>query len=306
MVPMIRRSWGSTPTIAGVRIGLQSSSFTYSGIGIEGIIKTMTDLGLGEIGVMSEHVENYLGAPVLLPGDGRPAPWTRQGNASPAGGAARSGAAQGGGPGRGRDQAAREALRKWRLEADLTGFRNVAKQFSDAGLTFFCYGVTFDDTFTEEEIDKCMLMTRALGTRIIYASSPASAFPRFMPFAEKHDVIVTMHNHTNGPEEFEQALAVSKNVSVCLDVGHFFASGYDPIAYLKQHHGRITNIHLKDRKKDRGPEMLFGEGDTPLQDVLHLLKREKYGFPAYIEYAGPNGPRVDIERCLDYCKKALA
>jgi sugar phosphate isomerase/epimerase len=151
-----------------------------------------------------------------------------------------------------------------------------------------------------------MLMTKALGTRIITASSPASIFPRIAPFAEKHDVIVAMHNHTNGPEEFAQAMAASKNVWVNLDVGHFFASGYDPIAYLKEHHSRITNIHLKDRKKDQGREMPFGQGDTPLKEVLLLLKREKYDFPACIEYVGPDGPAVEIKRCLDYCKSALA
>ena len=31
------------------------------------------------IDVMSEHVENYLGAPVQLPGTGRPGPWARRG-----------------------------------------------------------------------------------------------------------------------------------------------------------------------------------------------------------------------------------
>src|SRR5665213_101497 len=62
-------------TFDGVRIGVQSASFSFSGIGIDGIIKTMTDVGLAETDVMSEHVENYLGGPVLLPGAGRQGPW---------------------------------------------------------------------------------------------------------------------------------------------------------------------------------------------------------------------------------------
>jgi sugar phosphate isomerase/epimerase len=274
---------------------------------LDKIVETMKNLGFAEIDVMSEHVENYLGAPVALPGTGREGPWARRGAApaAPPQGANAAGAAAGGAR-RGGDPAVRESLRKWRLDVDLEKFRGVARKFKDAGLTFFSYNLSFNDTFSDDEIEKGMLMTKALGTRIITASSPASIFPRVAPFAEKHDIIVAMHNHTTGPEEFAQAMAASKNAWVNLDVGHFFATGYDPIAYLKQHHARITNIHIKDRKKDRGAEMPFGQGETPLKEVLQLVKREKWDFPVCIEYVGPDGPPVELKRCLDYCKSALA
>jgi Xylose isomerase-like TIM barrel len=317
-IPLARSLWAVNSTIHGVRMAVQSASFTFSGIGIEGIVKTLVDLGIAEIDVMSEHVENFLGAPVPLPGAGRPGPWARRGGAPGPQGAAvtppgtpPAGAPNGvpgarAGFGRGGDPAAREALRKWRLDADLDKFHSVGKRFTDAGLRFFSYNLSFNDTFTDDEIDKGFQMTKALGTRIITASSPASIFPRIAPFAEKHDVIVAMHNHTTGPEEFEQAMAASAKIWVNLDAGHFFASGYDPIAYIKQHHARITNIHVKDRKKDRGAEMPFGEGDTPLKEVLQLVKKEKYDFPVCIEYVGPDGPAVELKRCFDYCKAALA
>jgi len=297
-------------------MALQSASFTFSGMDMDGIITTMKGLGLGEIDVMSEHVENYLGAPVALPGTGRPGPWARRGapgatpgaaaGAAPGEAPAEGGRAGRGGLGRGGDPVARENLRKWRLDADLGKFRALAKKLNDNGLEFFSYNLSFNDSFTDEEIEKGMLMTKALGTRVITASSPASIFPRLAPFAEKHDIIVAMHNHGNSPEEFAQAMAASKNVWVNLDVGHFFASGHDPIAYLKQNHSRITNIHVKDRKKNNGAEMPFGQGDTPLKEVLQLVKQEKYDFPVCLEYVGPDGPAAELKRCLDYCKVALA
>ena len=310
--------------INGVRMGLQSACFTFSGMGIDDIIKTMVAVGLAEIDVMSEHVETYLGAPgVVLPGTGRPGPWTRPATPPPADtGAAHAGAAgaaagargesgavpgsrRGGGPGRGMDPAVREALRKWRLEVSLDKYREVAKKFSDAGLTFYSYNLSFNDSYTDEEIEKGLEMTKALGTKIITASSPLTVLPRVAPFAEKHGVIVALHNHMNGPDDFAKATALSKNMWINLDVGHFFASGYDPIAYLKEHHGRITNIHVKDRQKNQGREMPFGQGDTPLKEVLQLVRREKYDFPVCIEYVGPDGPLVELTRCFDYCKAAL-
>jgi len=309
-IPLARCLGAIRSTISGVRIGVQSASFTYSGMGVDGIIKTLNDVGLAEIDVMSEHIENYLGGPVQLPGTGRPGPWAR-GNAAGTGRAkgvtagtpASSGAARG--RGFGADPAAREALRKWRLGIGLDKYREVGKKFADGGVKFYSYNLSFNDTFTDEEIDKGFQMTQALGTSIITASSPLSVFPRLKPFAEKYNVVVALHNHTTGPDEFKAAMSLSEKFWVNLDVGHFFASGYDPLAYLKEHHSRITNIHIKDRKKNQGAEMPFGEGETPLREVLLLLKKERYDFPACIEYVGPAGPAIELSKCLQYCKDVL-
>ena len=303
--------------INGVRMGLQSASFTFSGMGIDEIIQTMVSLGLGEIDVMAEHVEAYLGAPgVQVPGTGRPGPWARQAGARQGGapggvagaapGGAPGGAPRGGGGfGRGGDPVVREALRKWRLDASLNKYKAVGDKFKDAGLRFFSYNLSFNDTYTDEEIAKGMEMAKALGTKILTVSSPMSVLPRVAPLAEKHDVIVALHNHTTGPDEFAQAMALSKNMWVNLDVGHFFASGHDPLAYIRAHHARITNIHVKDRKANQGAEMPFGEGETPLKETLLLVRNEKYDFPVCIEYVGPDGPAVELKRCFDYCKSVL-
>jgi len=96
---------------------------------------------------------------------------------------------------------------------------------------------------------------------------------------------------------------------VNLDIGHYTAAGYDPIAFIQKHHGRITNLHLKDRKKHDGPNMPWGQGETPINEVLLLLKKEKYTFPANIELEYPIPPGSDsvqeISKCLVYARKCL-
>lgn len=312
------------PRVNGVRMALQSASFSFSGQGVPEIIRTMTDLGLGEIDIMSEHIEHQLGAPgIQLPGAGRPGPWTRPAGAEPprppqagvpggpvgSGPGAASGAAAAGAPRppfRGMDPAVREALRAWRLSVDLDKFRAVARSFADAGLSLFSYNLSFNDAWTDAEIERGMLMTKALGTDVITASSPLTVLPRVAPLAEKHGIRVAIHNHREGPEDFAKATALSKNIWINLDAGHFFAMGHDPLAYLRQHHARITNLHVKDRMANAGREMPFGEGQTPLAELLRLVRDQRYDIPVCIEYVGPDGPQVELRRCLDYCKKALA
>ncbi len=301
--PISRALAAVNSTFGGVRIGVQSASFSFSGLGIDQIIQTMVEVGIAETDVMSEHVENYLGGPVALPGAGRPGPWARPPGGPPA-------ADRGSGPGtapRGAapDPAAREALRKWRLTTPLESFRAVGKKFQEAGLVYFSHNLSFRDDFTDEEIDRGFQMAMALGTRIITASSPLTVFPRLVPFAEKYRFKVALHNHGNGPEDFAKIMAMSENFWINLDLGHFVAAGHDPIAYIKENHARITNIHLKDRKKSNGPEMPFGQGDSPLKEALQLLKKEKYGFPADIELVGPAGPKAELTACLKFCKDAL-
>ena len=93
-----------------------------------------------------------------------------------------------------------------------------------------------------------------------------------------------------------------------LAIGHFPAAGFDALAYLREHHRDITNLHLKDRKKNQGDNTPWGEGDTPIREVLQLLKRERWPIRAYIEYEhrGESGPVDEVKKCFAFARNALA
>jgi sugar phosphate isomerase/epimerase len=275
--------------VEGVRIGVQSYSFRT--LPLDAAIKAMSDIGIGECELYSGHVEPRPKAAET------PAPKTGFGTA-------------GGSPPR----QGREELRIWRLTVPMEHFRAIRHKFDEAGIRLHAYNYSFNDGFSDEEIDRGFEMAKALGVEIITASSTLSAAKRVAPFADKHKMIVAMHGHDNvsdpnqfaTPESFAQAMALSKNFWVNLDIGHFFAAGYDPVAYIEEHHDRISNLHLKDRKKNHGQNTPWGEGDTPIKQVLHLLKGKKYDIPADIEfeYRGAD-PVVEVRKCFQYCKDAL-
>jgi sugar phosphate isomerase/epimerase len=211
---------------------------------------------------------------------------------------------------------ARDDLRAWRLSTPLDHFRAVGKKFASAGITLSAFNYSFNPSFTDQEIDRGFDIARALGAEIITASTTLDVAKRLVPFAERHRMVVAMHNHSNTsdpnefatPESFAAAMRLSKYFKVNLDIGHFTAANFDPVAYIREHHADITNLHIKDRRKNQGDNVPWGTGDTPIREVLQLLKRERWPIRAHVEYEyrGAGSSIEEVKTCFDYARKALA
>ena len=209
----------------------------------------------------------------------------------------------------------RAALRKWRLNVSLDDIRAIRRKFDTAGIELSAYAYNIRDDFTDDEIARGFDVAQALGVKVMTTSATVSVTPRIAAQAEKYKIVVGMHGHSNvknpkeyaRPETFVEAMKLSPYIAVNLDIGHYWAAGYDPVPFIAEHHERIVTLHIKDRKKNQGKNMPFGEGDTPIQEVLQLLKREKYPIPANIEYEYEGGDTVaEMRKCYDYCRRALA
>ena len=212
-----------------------------------------------------------------------------------------------------------EELKTWRLTVPLSHFHQIREKFDRAGVLLYAYNYSFRREMTEAEIERGFEMAKALGVQHITASATISVAPRVDKYAQKDKIMVGFHGHdqTNLPDEFStpetfaRALdGASKYLGVNLDIGHFVAAGGDPVEYIRQHHARINLLHLKDRKKNHGANMPFGEGDTPIVEVLRLLRDEGWKIPANIEYEyGEGRPGLDtiaeVKKCYAYCRKAL-
>lgn len=288
--------------VKGIHVGVQTYSFREfppEGI-LNAIIKAMTEIGLSECELFGPQVLPIEMNP-MRGMTGRPAP------GQPVDDATRQKMAEA-------RKAADEAARKWHLSVSLDYFKNIRKQFNSAGIEIYAYnGGRFG---SDEEIDRTFAQTKALGARMITSSGTLTSAKRIAPFAEKHKIMVAMHGHSNikdpdqfaTPESFTKALAMSKYFMVNLDLGHFTAANFDAVAFIKEHYARIPFVHLKDRKKDQGANLPFGQGDTPIKEVLQLIERNKWPIRAYIEYEykGTEGPTAEVKKCYEFVKVALA
>ena len=263
--------------IKGVRIG----AITYSFRAISdasAIVKAMAAIGLGEAELMSNHAEALAGAP----------------------------GGRGGSP----------ELDAWRRSTSPETWKRVRGMFEEAGIRvrLLCYNMNVKTT-SDEAIDYGFSMAKGLGVDAITTSTQVSMAKRVAPFADRQRMPVAYHGHANvadldevaTPASFATCLSYSKYHAINLDIGHFTAAGFDPVAFLRANHPRITNLHLKDRRTPaRGGENVpWGDGDTPIKEVLQLLSKEKWDIPANIEFEYPGDPLVEMPKCLQFCKTAL-
>jgi sugar phosphate isomerase/epimerase len=280
---------GLDSRIAGVRIGVQTYSFrelprSPGSDSVDAIVKAMNDCGLVECELWAPQIE-----PQQSFGRGRPPEEAGK---------------------------ARDDLRAWRMDTPLDHFKDVRKTFNAAGLSIYAYNYSPNASFTDGEIDRGFEMAKALGAEIITSSTTIDVARRIVPFAERHKMAVAMHGHSDtskpgefaSPESFAEAMRMSKYFKVNLDIGHFTAANFDAMQYLREHHDAITNLHLKDRKTHQGDNVPWGTGDTPIRDVLQLLKRERWPIRAYIEYEhrGTGTPVEEVKKCYAFVREALA
>ncbi len=257
--------------VRGVQIGAQSYSFRDRPL--DAAIKAYQTVGLGECELFQGHVEP--------------------------------------------ENLSREALRQWRLTVPLSRFHEVRQKFDRAGVLLYAYNYSFRKDFTEPEMERGFQMARALGVKYITASSNVSVAHQVDLLAQKYKIMVGFHNHddTADPDEFstaatfERALkGASPYLGINLDIGHFTAANQDPVSFLRKYHQKMVTLHIKDRKKNHGPAVPFGEGDTPIVAVLHLLRDNHWKIPANIEYEyGKPGMDTiaEMKKCYAYCRKAL-
>jgi len=275
---------------AGVQVGL-NVPYNYGSrtMSADETLHKTVQLGVNAVEMRSQPIELYMGAPA--------AAFT--------------------GRGRAEQSAAAEQLRTWRLATDPKKAAEVRRNYDAAGVRIEI--VKFDGIydFTDPEMDYAFTLAKAAGARAISCELDldGKGSKRVGPFADKHQLMVGYHGHAKTtPAMFEDSIAQAKYNGINLDIGHWIAGNFgSPVEFMNKHHARITHIHVKDRKKDEagggGQNVPFGEGDTPVKEVLRLIRDNKWPIQATIEFEYPvpagSDRMAEMSKALQYCKDAL-
>jgi len=234
----------------GVNLGVITYSFRSMPGTADDLLGYLAQLGLGSVELMSDPIEAFAGAPK--------APPRKRGKLTEEEQAVR--------------KAYTEELRKWRLSTSMKPYKKLRKKFKAEGINIEVAKFRLD-RMTNEEIDYCFRAAKALGAKGITLERSDEAVRKLGPFADKHKRLIGYHNHAKVDfHSWDEAVAIAKYNAINLDVGHYVAgTNESPIPLIKKYHDRILNLHLKDRKFDNGDNMPWGEGDTPLREILQLI-----------------------------------
>jgi sugar phosphate isomerase/epimerase len=210
--------------------------------------------------------------------------------------------------------AARAALRAWRMETPARFFDQARGRLASAGLTVHACALAYNASFSDDEIDATFRQAKALGVTTVSSPLTMAMARRLVPFAQRHQVSVAIHNQVDGNRAgtidtpaLKQALALSPAFTLKLDVANLTASNCDAVAELREYRSRVSYVLLRDRLRNGGASQPFGEGDTPIKQVVSVLGTGPSGIPAAIEYdyVGLRSPVDEVRAALAYCRAAM-
>lgn len=269
--------------VAGVQLGLNVPySFGVLKMSGDEILKNCIQLNVSAVELRTQPVEAFLGVPDHLIGSKKPD--------------------------------AIKQLQEWRKSISMDRVAEFRKNYETAGVLIQIVKVDGIFTMSDDEVDYAFALAKALGARAISTeiSHKDDDLKRIGKFADKHEFMVSYHGHsTTKPEDWEKAFSFAKFNGANVDLGHFVAgNNTSPVPFITKYHDRISHVHLKDRKFHDGPNMRFGEGDTPIAEVLRLIRDNHWNIQGTIEFEykvpADSNRMTEIARALDYCRKALA
>lgn len=287
--------------------GVQVGAITYSFRSLPGsatqLLQYCVEANITAIELMGDAIEQYAGAPTSpvqwVPGI--KIEWTDELKA--------------------KMKTYQTELVKWRETVNMDKFKEIKKMYNKAGVSIYAFKPNaLNPTNTDGEIEYALKAAKALGAKSVTVEIPNDPkhSKRLGDLGEKHGVYIGYHAHLQATDTaWDLALSQSPFNSMNLDCGHYIAAGgantkESLLALIKTKHDRITSMHIKDRqnKVNGGKNMPWGQGDTPLKEILTLLKENKFAIPATIEleYDIPEGSDAikETRKCMEYAKKILA
>ena len=284
----------------GVQVGAITYSWRSMPGSVEDILKYCLQTGISTIELMADAAEQYAGLPQgpVKPEAGATLSDTEKANFEKAA------------------MEAKEAQRVWRISAPMKKFEEIRQMYNDAGVTIHIAKFS-PESWTDKEIEYSFKAAKALGAKGVTNEIGEKAAQKLGPIAQKMGMYAIFHQHLQPGEpgwNFDKFLEYSPANMLNFDAGHYFgATGLHPNGIIERLHNRIVSIHMKDKTGPKGnpanTNMPWGKGETPIADILLLLKKNKWPIYADIEleYPVPEGSDAvtEVKKCVEFCRNIL-
>ena len=126
---------------------------------------------------------------------------------------------------------------------------------AEYGVTGYGVGPIYQNT--EEEVDKAFEYTRKVGAKVMLSVPPYELLPYVdKKIKEYSEIKYAIHLHGPDLDVYQDATVIwdkvkdlDPRIGMCLDIGHDFRNGADPVADLEKYHTRVFDMHIKDDRQ---------------------------------------------------------
>lgn len=177
------------------------------------------------------------------------------------------------------------------LDSSEATIRSVAAKVKAAGIDLYGAGVIYMKS--EEEVNNAFDYAKTAGMRMIIGVPNPELLPLVERRVKETDIKLAIHNHGPGDKVYpspDDVMAkvkdLDKRIGLCIDIGHTFRIGQDPVAKAKEYKDRLYDVHLKDVNKlgAEGTPQEFGRGIMDLPAFMQCLRDIKYTGIVGLEY----------------------
>jgi inosose dehydratase len=197
-------------------------------------------------------------------------------------------------------------------ETTAAQWRDAAARIRTAGCEPRCCGVLYLKN-DEPAMRRMFDYARALGVGLISCSPEPAALPLLEKLVKEYDLPAAIHNH--GPEDkvwpapsgiWRAIQSLDARLGLCLDIGHCYRAGEDPVAAIRQYGSRLLDVHLKDSLAAVGTADIpveMGRGRIDLHGVLAALGAIGFNRNAWFEYEkDPSDPVPGLSESVGYLR----
>jgi sugar phosphate isomerase/epimerase len=297
---MLQKTTKPSSKFGGVQIGAITYSWRSLPCTAEDILQYCIKTGISSIELMGDAAENFAGLPPMPAKPDKGATLTEAELAR-------------------FEKATKDAVqaqRNWRISVPMTKFEELKKMYNDAGVSIHIAKFS-PENWSDKEIEYAFKAAKALGAKGVTNEIGDKACQKLGPFAQNAGSYAIFHQHGQPGDpgfSFEKFLEYSPANMLNFDAGHYFgATGLHPNGIIEKLHKRIVSVHLKDKTGPKSnpanTNMPWGKGETPIKDILLLLKKNNWPIYADIEleYPVPDGSDAiaEVKKCVEFCRNIL-
>ena len=166
-----------------------------------------------------------------------------------------------------------------------------AAKVKEAGIDLYGGGVIY--MANEEEVENAFAYAGLAGMKVIVGVPEHELLGLCNKKVKETGIKLAIHNHGPGDEKYptpESAYTLIQDMDpgmgLCVDIGHTFRIGADPIEDTARFMDRVHDIHIKDEDKAdaSGQTCEIGHGVIDIPGFLEMLLEKNYSKVVSFEY----------------------